>query len=235
MIICSFNMSGPNLFFFAAVAIQQSEKHRSDGVEAAGKNNGCLMWTAEETAGSKDLRSVYCPLPGPDRPQTSLVVTATRRSPLLFVPTRVKLNSEQYVSDIMKGCLVSWAEQHFKDKWWTLQQDSAPSHGSKFTQSSILRKISSFISKKDWPAQSPDLNPLDYSIWSIVEKRVCSTPHQTLESLKAKLMKEWDTIPQKTLRATCNSFPDRLKAIVKNKGSYMEQSIYHLKAYSLSY
>ena len=31
MIICSSNMSGPNLFFFAAVAIPQSEKHRSDG------------------------------------------------------------------------------------------------------------------------------------------------------------------------------------------------------------
>ena len=62
MIICSSNMSGPNLFFFAAVAIPQSEKHRSDGVEAAGKNNGRLMWTAEETARSKDLRSVYGPL-----------------------------------------------------------------------------------------------------------------------------------------------------------------------------
>ena len=62
-------MSGPNLFFFAAVAIPQSEKHRSDGAEAAGKNNGRLMWIAEETAGSKDLRSVYGPLPGPDRPQ----------------------------------------------------------------------------------------------------------------------------------------------------------------------
>ena len=134
MIICSSNMSGPNLFFFAAVAIPQSKNHRSDGVEAAGtlshflaknarignrilwslqskslqsfkskmlspvfnqklqrpqtdrrdrrdrrdrslrspeevKNNGRLMWTAEETAGSKGLRSVYGPLPGPDRPQ----------------------------------------------------------------------------------------------------------------------------------------------------------------------
>ena len=93
MIICSSNMSDPNLFFFAAVAIPQSEKHRSDGVRpcvrwchtSSGdrsdrrlrslrcpeevKNNGRLMWTAEETAGSKDLRSVYGPLPGPDRLQ----------------------------------------------------------------------------------------------------------------------------------------------------------------------
>ena len=144
------------------------------------------------------------------------------RSPLLFVPTGVKLNSERYISDILEGCLLPWAEQHFKDKPWTLQQYSAPFHGSKFTQSWILRKIPSFISKEDWPAQSPDLNPLDYSISSILEKRVCSTPHQTLESLKAKLMKEWDAIPQETLHAMCDSFPDRLKAVVKNKGSYIE-------------
>ena len=62
-------------------------------------------------------------------------VTATGRSPVLFVPTEVKLNSERYVSDILEGCLLPWAEQHFKDKPWTLQQDSAPFYGSKFTQS----------------------------------------------------------------------------------------------------
>ena len=149
-------------------------------------------------------------------------VTATGRSPLLFIPTGMKLNSERYVLDILEGCLLPWAEQHFKDEPWTFQQDLAPSHGSKFTQSWILRKIPSFISKEDWPARSPDLNPLDYSIWSIMEKRVCSTPHQTLESLKAKLIKEWDAIPQETLRAACDSFPVRLKAVVKNKESYIE-------------
>ena len=149
-------------------------------------------------------------------------VTAIRRSPLLFVPTGVKLNSERYISDILEGCLLPWAKQHFKDEPWTLQQDSPPSHGSKFTQSWILRKIPSFISKEDWPVRSPDLNPLDYSIWSILEKRVCSTPHQTLESLKAKLIKEWDAIPQEMLHAVCSSFPDRLKGVVKNKGSYIE-------------
>ena len=43
-------------------------------------------------------------------------VTATGRSPLLFVPTGVKLNSERYVSDILAGYLLPWAKQHFKDK-----------------------------------------------------------------------------------------------------------------------
>ena len=150
-------------------------------------------------------------------------VTATGRSPLLFVPTGVKLNSLSSTSQTFWRVVCSpGLSNTSKDELWTLQQNLVPSHGSKFTQLWILRKIPSFISKEDWPAQSLDLNPLDYSIWSILEKRVCSTPHQTLESLKAKLMKEWETIPQETLRAACDSFPDRLKAVVKKKGSYIE-------------
>ena len=69
-----------------------------------------------------------------------VAVTTTGRSLLLFVPTGVKLNSEQYISDILEGCLLPWVEQHFNDESWTLQQDSVPSHGSKFTQSWIQRK-----------------------------------------------------------------------------------------------
>ena len=176
------------------------------------------VWTSSSTTEER----IVTRRQNPQSVMVWAVVTAAERSPLLFVPMGVKLNSERYVSDILEGCLLPWAKQHFKDERWTLQQDSVPSHGSKFTQSWILRKIPSFINKEDWPVQSLDLNPLDYSIWSILKKRVCSTLHQTLESLKAKLMKEWDAIPQKTLHAACNSFPDRLKGIVKIKGSYIE-------------
>ena len=172
----------PNLVFTdeKKFDIQQAVNQKSDRVWASSSTTEGRIVTRRQN---------------PQSVMVWAVVIATRRSLLLFVPTGVKLNSEQYVSDILEGCLLPWAEQHFKDKPWTLQQDSAPSHGSKFTQSWIQRKIPSFISKEDWPARSPDLNPLDYSIWSILEKRECSTPHQTLESLKAKLMKEWDAIP----------------------------------------
>ena len=33
---------------------------------------------------------------------------------------------------------------------------------------------------------------------------------------------EWAAIPQETLRAACASFTDRLKAVVKTKGGYIE-------------
>jgi hypothetical protein len=36
-------------------------------------------------------------------------VTATGRSPLVFVPSRVKLNSQRYISDILEAVLLPWA------------------------------------------------------------------------------------------------------------------------------
>ena len=108
-------------------------------------------------------------------PQSVMVwaaVTATGRSPLLFVLSGVELNSQRHSADIIEGCLLPLANQHFQGQPWTLQQDSAPSHGSKLTQSWIQREVPSFISKEDWPARSPDLNPLDYSICSIFNGHV---------------------------------------------------------------
>lgn len=158
-------------------------------------------------------------------PQSVMVwaaVTETGRSPLLFVPSGVKLNSQRYIADILQGCLLPWAKKHFQGAPWTLQQDSAPSHASKITQSWIQRKIPAFICKEVWPARSPDLNPLDFSIWSILETKACSSPHPTVEALKEKLVKEWTAIPQEKIRAACASFSKRLSAVVKNKGRYIE-------------
>ena len=149
-------------------------------------------------------------------PQSVIVwaaATETGRSSLLFVPYRVKLNSYRYITDISEGCLLPWAKKHFQGAPWFLQQDSTPSHASKITQSCSQRKILTFISKEVWPARSPDLNPLNFSIWSIVETKTCSSPHPIVEALKAKLVKEWAAMPQETIRAACALFSDRLRAV----------------------
>ena len=93
------------------------------------------------------------------------VITATGRSPLVFVPSGVKLNSQRYISDILEAELLPWARKHFAGAPWTLQQDTTPSHGSKMTQTCIQAHIQAFISKDERPSRSPDLNPLDFSVW----------------------------------------------------------------------
>ena len=60
-------------------------------------------------------------------------------------------------------------------------------------------EISIFISKDEWPPSSPDLNSMDYSVWSNLETRVCAKPYKSLKSLKTSLMKEWVNLPQEDL------------------------------------
>ena len=72
------------------------------------------------------------------------------------------------------------------------------------------------------PPYSPDLNPMGYSIWSILETNACSKSHKSIEHLKRSLVAEWEKVPQEVLRAAVGALPGRIKAVIKNKGGYIE-------------
>ena len=69
---------------------------------------------------------------------------------------------------------------------------------------------------------SPDLSPMDYSIWSILESKACANSHSSIDTLMTSLNRECGKIPQETLRATVEAFPCRLKALIKKNGGYIE-------------
>ena len=41
-----------------------------------------------------------------------------------------------------------------------------------------------------WPSCFPDLNPMDFSVWGILQKRACEKKHHSVESLKRDLLKK---------------------------------------------
>ena len=99
----------------------------------------------------------------------------------------------------------------FKNESFLFQQDGAPVHTANTTQSCLSTKIPDFISKVEWPPSSPDLNPMDFSLWSILETKACAKSHKSVDSLNKSLLKEWSQIPQETMRAAVNAVPDRLR------------------------
>ena len=110
----------------------------------------------------------------------------------------------------------------FKNEDWIFQQDSAPAHASNATQSWLREQNIDFLSKTEWPPSSPDLNPLNYSVLANLERRACSKPHTSLDSLLKVLKREWDNIPQEELRAAVLQFRTRMSNIVKSNGGYIE-------------
>ena len=69
---------------------------------------------------------------------------------------------------------------------------------------------------------SPDLNPLDYAVWSILEEKACQKPYPNVESLKKALKKAWKEINLDTLVKIVDNFPKRLKACIDVKGGHFE-------------
>ena len=52
----------------------------------------------------------------------------------------------------------------------------------------------------------PDLNAMDFLVWSMLKTKVSCVAHTNVNVLKMSLLTEWAKIPQKTLRASVGNF-----------------------------
>jgi hypothetical protein len=120
-----------------------------------------------------------------------------KKTPLIFVAPGVKINGAFY-REMLEREVVPWMDA-LPDPL-VFQQDGAPAHTAKETQDWCQAEFFDFVRKSEWPPSSPDLNPMDFSIWSILEARACANPHKSVESLINALKREWEKLDQETIR-----------------------------------
>jgi len=97
------------------------------------------------------------------------------------------------------------------------QDDNAPVHTAK----AVLKwKEDNLISSLPWPAQSPDLNPIEH-VWDYLEKAVHNRkPHpKNIEELSIYLNEEWGKLDRNFLQNLVNSMPRRVAAVINSKGN----------------
>lgn len=145
------------------------------------------------------------------------------KAKLFFVPQGVKVRAKNYLENVLEPIVKPLGSTLFKNEHWTFQQDSAPAHGAKIVQKWLATNTPDFISSQQWPSASPDLNPLDYDIWSKLEVEACSKPHTSVEALKCSLRKAWAKFPMEVVRAAIDRLPIRLRQCVKAKGGNFEE------------
>jgi len=61
-----------------------------------------------------------------------------------------------------------------------------------------------------WPANTPDLNPLDFNLWGFVKHEVFAANPQSIEETKEMVRNILAAIPQATLQRTIGNFERRL-------------------------
>ena len=99
-------------------------------------------------------------------------------------------------------------------KKWRLQQDNDPKHTSRVAKEFLQNNVSTVM---DWPANSPDLNPIE-NLWAIVKGRVEKRQPKNIAELEQFMVEEWDSIPQYIIINPIRSMKEHCQLIIDNNG-----------------
>jgi len=105
---------------------------------------------------------------------------------------------------------------------YIFQQDGAPAHTSHLVQNWLSDNIDMFWSKDFWPPNSPDLNPLDYYVWGVVERDSNKAKHPNVASLQAAIEAAFIKMDRAQLQTACSRFRNRIEAVIEAQGGYIE-------------
>ncbi|KAL0153025.1 hypothetical protein M9458_051624 [Cirrhinus mrigala] len=129
--------------------------------------------------------------------------------PLCFSKTKV-------TAPIYKEILeLSSADQLFKDADYIFQQDLAPAHTAKSTKSWLNDHG---VGVLDWPANSPDLNPIE-NLRGIVKRKMRNKRPKIADELKASVKETWAYIPPQQCHRLITSMPRQTEAVINAKGA----------------
>ena len=151
----------------------------------------------------------------------SVAVSKLGCSGLVFVEPGTKVNGAYYRDELLSKQLLP-AIRHIAGDTFVFQQDSAPSHRARDTIALLANETPQFIGPDLWPPNSPDLNPVDYKLWGIMQERVYQKPIQDIDDLKRRLIAAWSGIHQQVIDQAIDQWRERLRACVKASGRHFE-------------
>ena len=97
---------------------------------------------------------------------------------------------------------------------FVFQHDNDPKHKSKVVSEWINEKR---IKVLEWPAQSPDLNPIE-NMWSIMKHHLGKINCTNKKMLLTEAEKVWQNIDRGLIEKLLSSMPKRCEEVLKNRG-----------------
>jgi len=131
------------------------------------------------------------------------------------------LDSEKYIQMLDDHQIFEEIDK-FKGKgnYW-FQQDGATCHTSQKTINEISKKCSVL---PNWPANSPDLSPIEI-LWGILKIYIKIYKPRTKRDLLYWIRKAWDMIPYSTINKLVLSFENRIDHMLNKNGSSIQDDL----------
>lgn len=126
-----------------------------------------------------------------------------------------RMNSSEYI-DVLRMNLLSFLNQNREQKY-IFQQDNASIHCSKQTKSWFAEQNVKYL---NWPACSPDLNPIE-NVWGILVRKIyCNnTQYSSVPELKTAVIEAWGSLESSMLKNLIDGMPNRIFEVIQNKGA----------------
>ena len=134
----------------------------------------------------------------------------------LHVLARGSLTAIRYRDEILRPLVRPYAGA--VGPGFLLMQDNARPHVAGVCQQFLQEEG---IDAMDWPARSPDLNPIEH-IWDIMSRSIHQrhVAPQTVQELADALVQVWEEIPQETSRHLIRSMPRRCREVIQARGGH---------------
>ena len=139
----------------------------------------------------------------------------------------VKINGKYYRETLLKKELLP--DMRNISEYFIFQQDNAPAHRAKETVDLLLTETPAFILPTLWPPDSPDLNPVDYKVWSVLrpkQKQVYKVKVNNVDELRQRIQTVWDELAQCIIdKAIKQWWRTCLRACKKAEGGHFEHKL----------
>jgi len=167
---------------------------------------------ADKNGGKKEKRKF------PQKVMVWLGVCSKGVTPLVILD-KGSVNHDRYIKEVLPVAL-KYGNKVFGDNW-TYQQDGATAHTHNLTQKWCQKNFPSFLDKDHWPPNSPDLNPLDYSIWDEFVQQMNWNKVQSKKTLIEELKRAVKRIREEVVFESCESWTNRLYRLKENYFNYL--------------
>ena len=126
------------------------------------------------------------------------------------------INWYRYQKHVLIPLLIPFAKEcEESDKEILVQEDNAPAHSSRYQQEvydlyEVIRLL--------WPANSPDLNPIEPCWYWMKRKTTAKGPIYSKKQLTEDWIKCWEELPQEKIQAWIERIPRHVQEIIRLEG-----------------